>query len=79
MNDGPMFEYGLKAMAGQLIRFPTRAQDYPDKDRLAERFSQFVDRGGGYSCWLEGRRAGDAYPVSSRLAAWCSRDVVSAT
>jgi putative restriction endonuclease len=47
MNDGPMFEYGLKAMAGQLIRFPTRAQDYPDKDRLAERFSQFVDRGGG--------------------------------
>jgi putative restriction endonuclease len=47
MNDGPMFEYGLKAMAGRLIRFPTRAQDYPDRDRLAERFSQFVDRRGG--------------------------------
>jgi putative restriction endonuclease len=44
MNDGPMFEYGLKAMAGQLIKFPARAKDYPDRDRLAERFSQFQDR-----------------------------------
>jgi hypothetical protein len=35
MNDGPMFEYGLKAMAEQLIKLPTRAQDYPDRDRLA--------------------------------------------
>jgi putative restriction endonuclease len=42
MNDGPMFEYGLKAMAGQLIKLPARNQDYPDKDRLAERFSRFV-------------------------------------
>ena len=41
MNDGPMFEYGLKAMAGQPIKLPSRTQDYPDKDRLAERFSQF--------------------------------------
>jgi len=44
MNDGPMFEYGLKAVAGQLIKFPMRAQDYPDRDRLAERFLQFRDR-----------------------------------
>ncbi|MGY2916074.1 HNH endonuclease [Bradyrhizobium sp. USDA 3262] len=45
MNDGPMFEYGLKAMAGQLIKLPSRSQDYPDRDRLAERFSQFeLDR-----------------------------------
>lgn len=41
MNDGPMFEYGLKAMAGRLIKLPVRAQDYPDRDRLAERFLQF--------------------------------------
>lgn len=41
MNDGPMFEHGLKAMAGQLIKLPGREQDYPDRDRLAERFLQF--------------------------------------
>ncbi len=41
MNDGPMFEYGLKALAGQLIKFPMRARDYPDRDRLAERFERF--------------------------------------
>jgi putative restriction endonuclease len=41
MNDGPMFEYGLKAMAGQLIKFPMRAQDNPDRDRLSQRFLQF--------------------------------------
>jgi putative restriction endonuclease len=41
MKDGPMFEYGLKAMAGQLIKLPARVRDYPDKDRLAERFLQF--------------------------------------
>jgi len=44
MNDGPMFEHGVKAMAGQLIKPPRRMQDYPDKDRLAERFSQFRDQ-----------------------------------
>jgi putative restriction endonuclease len=41
LNDGPMFEYGLKAMAGRLIKLPARLQDYPDKARLAERFLQF--------------------------------------
>jgi putative restriction endonuclease len=41
MNDGPMFEYGLKAMAGRLIKLPGRVQDYPDRNRLAERFLQF--------------------------------------
>jgi putative restriction endonuclease len=44
INDGPMFEYGLKAMAGQLIKLPTRGQDYPDRGRLEERFSQFRGR-----------------------------------
>jgi putative restriction endonuclease len=41
MNDGPMFEHGLKAMAGQRIRLPVREEDYPDRDRLAERFERF--------------------------------------
>jgi len=41
MNDGPMFEHGLKAMAGQLIKLPSRSQDYPDKARLANRFAEF--------------------------------------
>ncbi|MDZ5696694.1 HNH endonuclease [Chelativorans sp. M5D2P16] len=42
MNDGPMFEHGLKAMAGQVIKLPIRPRDYPERDRLAERFSQFL-------------------------------------
>jgi putative restriction endonuclease len=41
MNDGPMFEHGLKAMNGRLIKFPQRERDLPDRDRLAERFAQF--------------------------------------
>jgi putative restriction endonuclease len=41
IDDGPMFEYGLKAMAGRSIKLPARLQDYPDRNRLAERFAQF--------------------------------------
>ena len=41
MNDGPMLEQGLKALAGRTIRLPHRSADYPDRDRLARRFSQF--------------------------------------
>jgi putative restriction endonuclease len=41
INDGPMFEHGVKALANQLIRLPSRERDYPGKDRLAERFEQF--------------------------------------
>ena len=43
-SSGPMFEHGLKAMAGQLIKLPVRRQDFPDPDRLAERFGQFAGR-----------------------------------
>ncbi|MBN1523594.1 MAG: HNH endonuclease [Spirochaetales bacterium] len=39
--DGPMLEYGLKAVEGQKIILPNRKQDYPDKDRLAKRFEEF--------------------------------------
>jgi putative restriction endonuclease len=41
MNDGPMLEQGLKGMAGELIRLPARKIDYPDRDRLAQRFEHF--------------------------------------
>ena len=42
INDGPMFEHGLKAMAGQTIQLPARAEDRPDRDRLAQRFESYV-------------------------------------
>jgi putative restriction endonuclease len=41
INDGPMFEHGVKALDNALIRLPSRGRDYPSKDRLAERFEQF--------------------------------------
>jgi putative restriction endonuclease len=42
MRDGPLFEQGIRAIDGQSIRRPRRAQDYPDRDRLAERFARFA-------------------------------------
>jgi putative restriction endonuclease len=44
MKDGPLFEQGIKAIAGRTIRLPTRERDRPDRDRLAERFARFVAR-----------------------------------
>ena len=44
MEDGPLFEHGIKGMAGRTINFPLRPADYPDKDRLAERFARFIGR-----------------------------------
>lgn len=44
MNDGPLFEHGIKGMSGRIIRLPKRPLDYPDRDRLAERFERFVAR-----------------------------------
>jgi putative restriction endonuclease len=41
MNDGPMFEQGLKALAGRVLRRPKRDADRPDRDRLALRFASF--------------------------------------
>jgi len=41
MHDGPMLEQGLKALAGRIIRLPHRRADHPDRDPLAQRFSQF--------------------------------------
>jgi putative restriction endonuclease len=42
MTDGPLFEQGLKAVKGAMIRLPTRARDYPDKDLLSIRFERFI-------------------------------------
>jgi putative restriction endonuclease len=44
MNDGPMLEQGIKAMAGRLIRPAKREMDNPDRDRLAQRFELFKQR-----------------------------------
>ncbi|HEV2515159.1 MAG TPA: HNH endonuclease [Devosia sp.] len=41
INDGPMFEYGVKALAGRQIHLPSRAADHPSRDRLAQRFEEF--------------------------------------
>lgn len=41
INDGPMFEYGVKALAGRQVHLPTRMTDYPSRDRLAQRFEEF--------------------------------------
>jgi putative restriction endonuclease len=42
MGDGPLFEHGIKAMAGRTINLPPRRADYPDRIRLAERFARFI-------------------------------------
>lgn len=39
-NDGPMLE-SLKRLSGELIHLPDRQRDYPDRDRLAQRFELF--------------------------------------
>lgn len=41
LNDGPMFEQGVKALVGRSVRLPARAEDQPDPNRLALRFEQF--------------------------------------
>ena len=42
INDGPMFEHGLKAMNGRSILLPKRTEDHPDRDRLAARFETYA-------------------------------------
>lgn len=41
MNDGPMFEQGLKALDGKVLRSPRRVEDRPDRERLERRFADF--------------------------------------
>ncbi|TNC12489.1 HNH endonuclease [Methylobacterium terricola] len=44
IDDGPMLEQGIKAMAGRTIRLPNRRADQPDRDRLSARFADFQSR-----------------------------------
>jgi putative restriction endonuclease len=39
-NDGPMLE-ALKQLNGGVLHLPSRIQDRPDRDRLAQRFERF--------------------------------------
>ncbi|BBX86811.1 HNH endonuclease [Mycolicibacterium aubagnense] len=39
--DGPMLRHGLQDMHGRPLTVPVRRRDRPDKERLAERFSEF--------------------------------------
>lgn len=41
MDDGPMLEQGMKAMAGCTILLPDRVADRPDRDRLSQRFAAY--------------------------------------
>jgi putative restriction endonuclease len=40
--DGPMLLHGLQEMDGRQLALPTRRTDHPSKDRLAERFEEFL-------------------------------------
>jgi putative restriction endonuclease len=40
--DGPMLRHGLQEMDGRGITLPTRHADHPSRDRLAERFEEFL-------------------------------------
>ncbi|MFG5120487.1 HNH endonuclease [Methylorubrum sp. POS3] len=44
IDDGPMLEQGIKAMAGRTIRLPGRRADQPDRERLSARFTEFQGR-----------------------------------
>lgn len=44
IDDGPMLERGIKAMAGRMIRLPNSRADQPDRDRLSARFTEFQGR-----------------------------------
>ncbi|MBI9113499.1 HNH endonuclease [Sanguibacter suaedae] len=42
--DGPMLKHGIQAMHGRELVVPRRAQDSPDRARLAWRYEQFRER-----------------------------------
>ncbi len=41
-RDGPMLQFGLQAMDGKALELPSRRDDRPDRDHLAERFARFA-------------------------------------
>ena len=40
--DGPMLRYGLQEMHGRTLHLPSRTQDLPDRDALAQRWEAFT-------------------------------------
>jgi putative restriction endonuclease len=44
-TDGPMLLHGLQEMDGRQLSLPRRRVDHPSKDRLAERFDDFLTAG----------------------------------
>ena len=45
-KDGPMLQHGLKALHGESLTLPRHVQHQPDRDALAARFEEFLDRQG---------------------------------
>ena len=41
-TDGPMLKYGLQLLDKQKIILPNHRKDYPDRDRLEQRFERFL-------------------------------------
>lgn len=41
-RDGPMLQFGLQAMNGKRLELPSRRDDHPDREYLAERFERFT-------------------------------------
>jgi putative restriction endonuclease len=41
-TDGPMLKYGLQALEHQKINLPNHKKDYPDQERLEQRFEKFL-------------------------------------
>jgi putative restriction endonuclease len=41
-TDGPMLKYGLQALDRQKIILPNHHKDYPDRERLEQRFDRFL-------------------------------------
>jgi len=44
-TDGPMLLHGLQEMHGRVLTLPSRRQDRPDRDRLAQRWAAFGQAG----------------------------------
>lgn len=41
-TDGPMLKHGIQEMHGRALALPARRPDRPDRDRLAQRFGEFL-------------------------------------
>ncbi|MEU1982330.1 HNH endonuclease [Nocardia sp. NPDC019395] len=41
-KDGPMLRHGLQAMHGRTISLPSKRSDKPSRERLSERFEEFI-------------------------------------